>query len=85
MLPVTSDMLKLHMNLLEALGHLGVWDWPTNIVHPIVGTKYGEAAFHCYVPQTCSSIPGYIRKSSTISAFKSNLKTHVFNIAYPNG
>ena len=54
------------------------------IIHPIAGTKHGEAAFHHYAPKLWNNIPGYIRKSPTVAVFKSNLKTYLFNIAYPN-
>ena len=74
-----SDMLKPY----EPCRNLRSSGTGLLIVHP-VGTKLGEAAFHCYAPQIWNSIPAHIRRSPTLAAFKTNLKTYLFNIAYPN-
>ena len=42
-------------------------------------TSYGDRAFTNYAPRLWNALPLYIRKSATISYFKSHLKHHLFS------
>ena len=45
--------------------------------------SYGERCFKYAGPQEWNKLPIYIRKSSTRSIFKTQLKTYLFLLAYP--
>ena len=42
----------------------------------------GERSFQCNGPVIWNSLPLYVRHSSSLSSFKSKLKTHLFSSAY---
>ena len=46
--------------------------------------KIGEAAFSYYAPKRWNALPQH-REAETIGAFKRQLKTHLFNLAYSYG
>jgi len=43
----------------------------------------GARAFSCSAPRLWNSLPPHIRQSDSITSFKSQLKTHLFRLAYP--
>ena len=43
---------------------------------------YGDASFSVYGPTQWNNLPEHIRSSTTVSKFKTFLKTHLFNTAY---
>ena len=45
--------------------------------------SYGERCFKYAGPQEWNKLPLYIRKSSSLSIFKTQLKTYLFQLAYP--
>jgi len=49
---------------------------------PFRRTSIGKRSFSCAAPATWNSLPLAIINCDTLSAFKSRLKTHLFNIAY---
>ena len=49
---------------------------------PRVSTKQGEAVFQVYAPKI--SLPEDVRQASTLTMFKSRLKTVLFSCAYDN-
>ena len=50
---------------------------------PGVRTRtYGEASFCHYAPRLWNSLPEGLRAAETVGAFKSRLKTHLFNLAF---
>ncbi|CAJ1082756.1 hypothetical protein KUCAC02_009465 [Xyrichtys novacula] len=49
---------------------------------PRVRTKRGEAAFSFYAPHVWNKLPENCRSAETLSSFKSQLKTHMFAVAY---
>ena len=46
--------------------------------------SYGERCFKYAVPQEWNKLPLHIRKSSSLSIFKTQLKTYLFQLAYPS-
>ena len=46
--------------------------------------SYGERCFKYAGPQKWNKLPLYIRKSSYLSIFKTQLKTYLFQLAYPS-
>ena len=46
------------------------------------GKKYGEAAFASYVPYIWNLLPPNIRLATSVDVFKTQLKTHFYNIAF---
>ena len=44
--------------------------------------KHGEAAFCFYGPTAWNRLPLYLRQSTSVDSFKSQLKTHLFSIAF---
>ena len=46
--------------------------------------SYGERCFKYAGPQEWNKLPLYIRKSSSLSIFKTQLKTYLFQFAYPS-
>ena len=51
---------------------------------PGVRTKQGDAAFQVYAPKIWNSLPEDVRQASTLTTFKSRLKTVLFSCAYDN-
>ena len=51
---------------------------------PRVRTKQGEAVFQFYAPEVWNSLPEDVRQASTLTMFKSRLKTVLFSCAYDN-
>ncbi|RJG15175.1 hypothetical protein D4A39_16695, partial [Alcanivorax profundi] len=51
---------------------------------PRVRTKHGEGAFQFYAAKIWNSLPDEVRQASTLTMFKSRLKTALFNTAYNN-
>ena len=51
---------------------------------PRVRTKQGEAAFQVYAPKIWNSLPEDVRQASTLTMFKSRMKTVLFSCAYDN-
>ena len=45
---------------------------------------YGERCFKYAGPQEWNKLPIYIRKSSSLSIFKTHLKIYLFRLAYPS-
>ena len=46
------------------------------------GKKYGEAAFASYAPTIWNQLPLKIRHATSIDGFKTQLKTHFYNLAF---
>ena len=46
--------------------------------------SYGERCFMYDGPQEWNNLPIHIRKSASLSIFKTQLKTYLFQLAYPN-
>ena len=46
--------------------------------------SYGERCFKYAGPQEWNKLPLYIRKSSSLSIVKTQLKTYLFQLAYPS-
>ncbi|KAL3063738.1 hypothetical protein OYC64_000136 [Pagothenia borchgrevinki] len=44
--------------------------------------SWGGRAFSVAAPTLWNSLPQYIRDSSSLTAFKTSLKTHLFNTAF---
>ena len=44
--------------------------------------SYGARAFQSASPALWNTLPNYLKKSETLSSFKSRLKTHLFEMAY---
>ena len=44
--------------------------------------RIGNRAFSCYAPTTWNSLPLEVRKATTLSKFKTILKTHLFKTSY---
>ena len=44
----------------------------------------GERSFRYAVPVAWNSLPNTLRNMSSLAQFKSNLKTHLFQLAFPN-
>ena len=44
--------------------------------------RYGDRAFSVFAPLLWNSLPLEVRRSSSLSVFKSSVKTHLFNIAF---
>ena len=49
---------------------------------PFRRTSIGKRSFSCAAPATWNTLPPVIINCDTLSAFKSSLKTHLFNVAY---
>ena len=49
-----------------------------------VRTKQGEAAFQVYAPKIWNSLPEDVRLASTLTVFKSRLKTVLSGCAFDN-
>ena len=59
-----------------------------NLLTPITKTKYrtvGDRAFAIAAPTLWNSLPLSIRNSDSLTSFKSQLKTHLFKIAFKTG
>ena len=41
---------------------------------------YGDRSFHACGPRTWNDLPSHVRSSDTLTLFKNNLKTHLFNL-----
>ena len=52
------------------------------LTEPRFRTNYGNRAFSCAAPRLFNCLPESIKTQTTLSAFKSNLKTHLFISAY---
>ena len=52
------------------------------LVVPRVTTKHGEAAFQFHAAKVWNSLSEDVRQASTLSMFKSRLKTCLFTAAY---
>ena len=46
---------------------------------PKTSTSYGDRAFTNYAPRLWNALPDYVRKSNTVSHFKSHLKHQLFS------
>ena len=44
---------------------------------------HGEASFQYYGPRLWNSLPSDLRAAENVQIFKSRLKTHLFNSAFP--
>jgi len=44
----------------------------------------GKRAFAVNAPRLWNQLPPYIKKTESVQVFKKHLKTHLFNIAYPD-
>ena len=44
--------------------------------------KYGKAAFCYYGPTVWNKLPVYLRQAPSVDSFKTQLKTHFFNLAF---
>jgi hypothetical protein len=53
------------------------------LVQPRINLKTaGARSFQYQVPRVWNSLPPHVRQSPTLSVFKTNLKTYLFNLAY---
>ena len=41
---------------------------------------YGDRSFHACGPRTWNDLPSHVRSSETLTSFKNNLKTHLFDL-----
>ena len=44
--------------------------------------RYGDRCFRAAAPKLWNTLPNHVRQSETVSQFKSQLKTHLFKVAY---
>ena len=54
----------------------------SNYVKPRLRTKFGESAFSFAGPHAWNKLPAALHATSNLNAFKKQLKTHLFNIAF---
>ena len=77
-----SNLLELHAPIRDIRSSI-----QNVLVIPRVHIKYGEKAFSYCAPKLWNDLPLYMKLSSTltlVTAFKTALKTYLFDVAYAN-
>lgn len=52
------------------------------LVQPRTRTRYGDRSFSCAAPTLWNELPIAVRRATTLTSFKVNLKTHIFKKHY---
>ena len=53
-----------------------------NLKVPLTRSKFGQRSFSSAAPVLWNSLPVHLKNESDLGAFKQNLKTHLFQLAY---
>ena len=76
--------LPLSMKTRDCARNLRSSDTPL-LTQPSIRTDFAVRAFHHSAPAVWNSLPRTVLESTSLTVFKSRLKTHLFHLVHNNG